>query len=244
MSEPIEILNGDDRPYALRTLKKAIKGASGAERKHLLSVLQSLNPNAARSRASKGASSMAKSTKKAAHHMGHKKHPVSKHNPTTVHAVAAKVKQRVGAASRRAVSNFKGLDLMGIAKEGLGVGLGLVGTNILTKQADKFLPASFPAIVKSALAAGVVGGAAVAFGGSRGFTRYVAVGAIGELIQSAARIYLPGGLMSGTDTTDTSTGYWDPQTGQWIPYGGQSLAGVIYDPGYPIPVSDDRPAGI
>lgn len=250
MAEQIEILNGDDRAHALRTLNKAIRGASGASRKHLLSVLRSLNPDAARSRAFKGASSMAKSTKKAAHHKAAKKHP-TKHNPTTtaggatyqLRQVGTKAKAKVSAAGRRAVSNFKGLDLTGILTEGAGVGLGLVGTNIIAKQADKFLPASFPALVKSALATAVVGGLAVAMGGSRGFTRYVAVGAIGEFIQSTARTYLPAGLMAGTDATDTAAGYWDPNTGQWIPYG-QQMAGIIYDPAYGVPSTEDRPVSI
>jgi hypothetical protein len=248
MAEQIEILNGDDRAHALRTLKKAIRGASGASRTHLLSVLRSLNPNAARSRAFKGASSMAKSTKKAAPRKGHKKHTVHKHNPTTggtyqLREVGSKVKSKVAAAGRRAASNFKGLDIPGILTEGAGVGLGLVGTNIIAKQADKFLPASFPAVVKAALASAVVGGLAVAMGGSRGFTRYVAVGAIGEFIQSTARTYLPAGLMAGTDATDTAAGYWDDTTGQWVPYG-QQMAGIIYDPAYGIPSTDDRPVSI
>ena len=249
MSNKVEILNGDDRALALRRLSAAAgKAPSAAERKHLLSVLRSLNPDAARSRAFKGASSMAKSTKKAAHHKAAKKHP-RKNNPTTggatyqLHQVGTKAKAKVSAAGRRAVSNFKGMDLTGILTEGAGVGLGLVGTNIIAKQADKFLPASFPALVKSALATAVVGGLAVAMGGTRGFTRYVAVGAIGEFIQSTARTYLPAGLMAGTDATDTAAGYWDANTGQWIPYG-QQMAGIIYDPAYGIPTTDDRPVSI
>lgn len=249
MADQIEILNGDDRAHALRTLKRAIKGASGASRAHLASVLRSLNPDAARSRAFKGASSMAKSTKKAAHHKAAKKHHPRKNNPTTggatyqLRQVGATAKAKVSAAGRRAVSNFKGMDIAGILTEGAGVGLGLVGTNIIAKQADKFLPASFPALVKSALATAVVGGLAVAMGGTRGFTRYVAVGAIGEFIQSTARTYLPAGLMAGTDATDTAAGYWDPTTGQWVPYG-QQMAGIIYDPAYGIPATDDRPVSI
>ena len=212
MPAPVEILNGDDRPHALRTLKRAVKGARGADKTHLASVLRSLNPDAARSRAFKGASSMAKSTKKAAHHKAAKKQHPRKNNPTSggatyqLRQVGTKVKTKVAAAGRRAVSNFKGMDITGILTEGAGVGLGLVGTSIVSKQADKFLPASFPAVVKSALATAVVGGLAVAMGGTRGFTRYVAVGAIGEFSQSTARTYLPAGLMAGTDATDTAAG--------------------------------------
>lgn len=250
MADQIEILNGDDRALALRRLKTAAKNAkSAATRKHLLSVLRSLNPNAARSRASTGASSMAKSTKKAAHHKGPKKHTVHKSNPTTgatyqLQQVGSKVKSKVAAAGRRAVSNFKGFDLVGILTEGAGVGLGLVGTSIVSKQADKMLPASFPAVVKSALATAVVGGLAVAVGGTRGFTRYVAVGAIGEFIQNTARTYLPSGLMAGTDAADAA-GYWDPNTGQWVQYGQPGIAGIIYDPAYGVPASaDERPVSI
>lgn len=253
MAEKIEILNGDDRLHALKTLRRAIKGASGASRTHLASVLRSLNPDAARSRAFKGASSMTKSTKKAAHHGAARKHHPRRNNPTTggatyqLRRIGAEAKAKVSAAGRKAVSNFKSLDLTGILTEGAGVGLGLVGASIVAKQADRFLPASLPAVVKSALATAVVGGLAVAMGGSRGFTRYVAVGAIGEFIQSAARTYLPAGLMAGTDATDSATdtaaGYWDTTTGQWIPYG-QQMAGIIYDPAYGIPTTDDRPVSI
>ncbi|HEX9082951.1 MAG TPA: hypothetical protein VF768_11775, partial [Holophagaceae bacterium] len=244
MAEPIEILNGDDRPHALKTLKRAIKGASGADRKHLLSVLRSLNPDAARSRAFKGASSMAKSTKKAAGQKTghHHKHTQRRGNPTLKEA-AGKAKEKVRVITRRAASNFKSADVMGILTEGAGVGVGLVLTNIAAKQAEKFLPASLPGVVKSILAAGVVGGGAVAFGGTRGFTRYIAVGAIAEAIHSAARNYLPSGLMAGTDAASlpSPAGYWDASTGQWVPTDGQGMAGVIWDPSLPMPDFTERP---
>jgi hypothetical protein len=246
MPEPIEILNGDDRAHALKTLKGAVKGASGAARTHLASVLRSLNPDAARSRAFKGDASMAKRTKKAAHHQ--RRRTTRKHNPTTVRQVATRAKERVRVVTRRAASNFKGADIMGILTEGAGVGLGLVGTNFVSKHLGKFLPASTSPLISSALASVAVGGAAVAFGGGKGITRYIAVGAVAELVHSVARNYLPAGTLAGVgDGTDaTDAGYWDPATGQWIPYGStiQGLAGITYDPAYPVPVTSDRPEGM
>lgn len=244
MPEPIEILNGDDRAHALKTLKGAVKGASGAARTHLASVLRSLNPNTARSRAFKGASSMAKSTKKAAHHKGHKKHTPRKGNPTFSQA-AGKAKEKVRYVTRRAASNFKSAGIMGILTEGAGVGLGLVGTNFVSKQVGKFMPAGTSGLITSAVATALVGGAAVAFGGGKGFMRSIAVGAVAELAYSAARNYLPAGTLAGVDGTDSgAAGYWDPNTGQWIPTTVQGLAGIAYDPAYPVPVTSDRPDGM
>jgi hypothetical protein len=240
MAEPIEILNGDDRPHALKTLKRAVKGARGASRKHLASVLRSLNPDAARSRAFKGDASMAKRTKKAAAH--HRRRITRKGNPTSARQLATKAKERVRVVTRRAASNFKSLDLMGLLKEGAGIGVGMLASSFVEKQAEKFLPASLPASVKSALASAVVAGGAIAFGGANGFPRSIAAGAIGEAIRSIGRSYAPT-MFAGTDGTDASAGYWDPTTGQWIP-AGTALAGVAYDPAYPIPVMSERPDGM
>ena len=243
MAEPIEILNGDDRPHALKTLKRAIKGASGADRTHLASVLRSLNPDAARSRAFKGDASMSKRTKKAAHHR--RRRISRKGNPTSFRQVASKAKERVRVVTRRAASNFKAAGLMGILTEGAGVGLGLVAANFAGKQAAKFLPAGTSPLLTSFAGAAVVGGAAVAFGGGKGFWRYLAVGAVAELAYSAARNYLPAGTLAGVDGLDTgAAGYWDPSTGQWIPTTVQGLAGIAYDPAYPIPATSDRPDGM
>lgn len=187
---------------------------------------------------------MAKSTKKAAHHKTAKHHP-RKHNPApagtyTLREVGTKAKAKVGSAARRAVGNFKGLDIMGILKDGFGVGLGLVGSDVLAKQAEKYLPAAIPSIVKSGLASVVVAGGAIAIGGGRGFGRDVAVGSIAGLIQSLARQFMPAGLMAGTDEVPY-TGRWD-ENGQWIE--DPNMAGIIYDPAYAIPDTSERPAYI
>ena len=240
MAEQIEILNGDDRPHALKTLKRAIKGARGTSRTHLASVLRSLNPDAARSRAFKGGASMAKRAKKAAHHR--RRRITRKGNPTSIRRVATKAKERVRVVTRRAASNFKSLDLMGLLKEGAGIGVGMLASSFVEKQAEKFLPASLPASVKSVLASAVVAGGAIAFGGTSGFPRAIAAGAIGEAIRSMGRSYAPT-MFAGTDSTDTAAGYWDAQTGQWIP-AGTGLAGIAYDPAYPVPVTSERPDGM
>ena len=134
MPAPVEILNGDDRPHALRTLKRAVKGARGADKTHLASVLRSLNPDAARSRAFKGGASMAKRTKKAAHHR--RRRITRKGNPTSIRRVATKAKERVRVVTRRAASNFKGLDLMGLLKEGAGIGVGMIPDYMMEEGAD------------------------------------------------------------------------------------------------------------
>ncbi|HJV39999.1 MAG TPA: hypothetical protein VJ549_00510 [Geothrix sp.] len=244
MTQRIDILNGDDRPHALKTLKRAIKSAKGAARTHLAAVLRSLNPDAARSRAFKGASSMAKSTKKAAHHKTAAKHHPKKHNPTagttyTLHSVGTKAKAKVASAARRAAGNFRGLDVLGILKDGAGIGLGIVGTDIVAKQVvERFLPSGLPTVAKSLVATVGVGGLAIAIGGGKGFTREVAKGSVASFLVSLAKQYLPAGIMAGTDE-QVLTGRWDAN-GQWIPDGGMS--GVVYDPAYSIPDALDRPA--
>lgn len=153
------------------------------------------------------------------------------------------VKARVASASRRAVSNLKGVDLMGLLKEGAGVGLGMLASSFVEKQADKFLPSFVPAAAKPVVASAIVAGAAIAFGGSQGFTRGIAVGAIGEAIRGVGRTFAPS-LFAGTGDTDpgTASGYWDPQTGQWVGTG--QMGGVTYDPSLPLPVDYSvRPAG-
>lgn len=243
MPQRIEILNGDDRTHALKTLKAAIKGAKGAARTHLAAVLRSLNPDAARSRAFKGASSMTKKhTKKAAPHKAAKKHP-NKHNPTegtyTLRSVGTTAKAKVASAAKKAAGHFKGLDLMGILKDGAGVGLGLVGTKLARKQiVDRFLPDSIPGIAKSAISSAVVAGGAIALGGGRGFYREVAVGSIAGFIVSAAEQVLPSGLMAGTED-QAYAGRWD-ENGMWIE--DPAMAGIVYDPAYAIPEGSDRPA--
>lgn len=242
MSQRIEILNGDDRPHALKTLKRAISGAKGAARTHLAAVLRSLNPHAARSRAFSKGASMSK-PKKAAPRKGHH-HKTRKHNPTegtySLRSVGTKAKAKVSHAARRAVGHFKGLDVMGIIKDGVGIGLGLIGTDLVAKQViERFAPASLPAIAKSFAASAVVAGGSIALGGGKGFAREVAKGAIAGFLHSAAKTFLPAGLMAGTD--DVVSGRWD-ENGQWIP--DASIAGLVYDPGYAIPASSERPDGM
>lgn len=188
-----------------------------------------------------------KKTKKAAHHKTAAKHHPRKHNPAapgtyTLREVGTKAKAKVSSAARRAVGNFKGLDVMGILKDGFGVGLGLVGTDIVAKQVvDRFLPTGLPAIAKSFIATLGVAGGAIAIGGGRGFTREVAVGSIAGLFQSVARQYMPAGLMAGTDGDAIYPGYWD-ENGQWVP--DQALAGITYNPAFLVPDTSERPQGI
>lgn len=240
----LEILNGDDRPFTLRRLKEAASKAKGASKAHLRAVARSLNPNAARSRASQGASSMSKKTHKAARH-----HKRRKSNPSTASALeirpvgrGAGAKAKVRAASRRAVSNLKGADLMGILVEGAGVGGGLLLAKGARKLGDKFLPASLPALLKSGLASAVVAGGAIAISGGKGFFREVAKGAIASLVLNAGETLAPQ-FFAGTDGGD-AMGYWDPATGQWISTDGQ-VAGVAYDPAMGLPMGYSvRPDGM
>ncbi|HEU4951532.1 MAG TPA: hypothetical protein VFT46_06255 [Holophagaceae bacterium] len=242
--QTLEIINGDDRPFTLRRLREAASRAKGASKAHLRAVLRSLNPTAARSRATKGVSSMAKKTKKAARH-----HKRRRTNPTTsaleirpVQRSTSGVRSRVASAGRRAAANFKSAGVMDLLKEGLGVGIGMLGTSLVEKQVvERFLPASIPAMAKPLIASALVAGGVIVTGQAKGVLRGVAVGAIGEGIRGLGRSFAPT-LFAGTDGDTSAMGQWDPQTGQWISADGQ-VAGVIYDPSAPIPDGYGRPAG-
>jgi hypothetical protein len=244
----LAIVNGDDRTSTLRRLKTVAGKAKGAGREHLLSVLRSLNPTAARSRATKGASSMKKKhTKKAAqHHKRRSNNPTYEGSLRQVGAPSSSrgtgFKSKVRSATSRAAANLKGADVMGILVGGAGVGVGLLGAAAGKKLADKFLPASVHSLIKAGLSSVAVAGAAVALGGGKGFLRDVAKGAIASLVFTAGQTFAPS-VFAGTDDGN-STGYWDSATGQWISADGQ-VAGVAYDPTLPLPMNlSVRPAGL
>lgn len=150
----------------------------------------------------------------------------AKHNPSS----KKKSWKRKSNPSNLA-SKVKGMDLTGIALEGVGVAAGSLALSFVDRQVERFLPNVNP-LIRTGISTVLVAGGAAFFSSGKGFLRSMAVGGLAAGVTQVASEFAPG-LFGGVDEYVYDMGGWDGD-GVWneeLGYAeeGEELGGILYD---------------
>lgn len=219
----VRYIHNGEKEKTIAALKRAAAKASGKAHALIQGLAKALTPNdAARGRKAKGDASMAKKRPAKAT----PKRP-AKHNPSSSKKTWKKKSNPSTLASK-----VKGMDLTGIAMEGVGVAAGSLALSFVDRQVERFLPNVNP-LIRTGISTALVAGGAAYFSGGKGFLRSMAIGGVAAGVTQVASEFMPSLFGSVDEYVYQDMGGWNPD-GTWneelgSAEDGDDMGGILYD---------------